>query len=123
MSTNTEVAKLFSSFEDCCFQHEGTEAWRARDLMLLLGYAAWQDFRNAIKRAWESCGAAGIDSGSNFRIGDGSDAWAPEQVFRGVPKNSKGGAPREDVLLTRRAAWLVAMTGDPRKSEIAFAQQ
>ena len=122
MTTNNEIAKLFASFEECKFKHDGTEAWRARDMMRLLGYAAWQDFRNAIKRAWESCGASGIDAALNFRVVDGSAAWTPKQVVRDAPNNPKGGAPSEDVILTRRAAYLVAMNGDPRKPAVAFAQ-
>jgi DNA-damage-inducible protein D len=47
---NTEIATLFASFEDCCFEHEGTEAWRARKLMPLFGYDRWENFRNAIER-------------------------------------------------------------------------
>ncbi len=122
MSANNEVAKLFASFEDCKFNHDGVEAWRARDLMVLLRYAAWQDFRNAVKRAWESCATVGLDPALNFLVGDGSAAWSPEQVFRGAPKNPQGGRPSEDVILTRRAAYLVAMNGDPRKPVVAFAQ-
>ena len=122
MSSNNEVAKLFASFEDCKFTHDGTEAWRARDLMRPLDYAAWQDFRNAVRRAWESCAASGIDPASNFRVADGLAAWIPGQVIRDAPKNPKGGAPSEDVILTRRAAYLVAMNGDPRKPAVAFAQ-
>lgn len=38
-------------------------------------------------------------------------------------KTPRAGRPREDVILTRRAAYLVAMNGDPRKTEVAFAQQ
>lgn len=123
MTTNTEVARLFASFEECKFDHQGTEAWRARGLMGPLGYAAWQDFRNAVRRAWESCASSGIDHAANFRVADGLTAWTPEQVIRDAPKNPKGGAPSEDVILTRRAAYLVVMNGDPRKPEIAFAQQ
>lgn len=125
MSTNTEVAKLFSSFEDCCFQHEGTEAWRARDLERLLGYDKWERFRGSIKRAWDSCANAKVDPATNFLRGDDSKMpWDPSRIFPGAGKDTarRGPAP-EDVILTRRAAYLVAMNGDPRKTEIAFAQQ
>lgn len=123
MSTNTEVARLFASFEDCCFKHDGADAWMARRLMGPLGYDRWENFREAIKRAWESCEASGIDPSVNFLVNDGSAPWDPAKVFRGATKNPQGGRPSEDVILTLRAAYLVAMNGDPRKAEIAFAQQ
>lgn len=119
----TEVSKLFRSFEDFCFDLNGAEAWRARDLMAGLGYVRWENFREAIKRAWESCSAAGHDCASNFLVSDGSQAWIPSEVFRESTKNPLGGRPSEDVILTRRAAYLVAMNGDPTKAEISFAQQ
>ena len=119
----TEVAQLFKSFEDCRFEHEGADAWRARALMSHLGYAKWQTFREAIRRAWQSCSTAGIDPATNFLVGDGSAPWAPEEVFTSSSKNPQGGRPSEDVILTRRAAFLVVMNGDPSKPEIAFGQQ
>ena len=122
MTANTQIARLFASFESCKFEFDGTEAWSARQLMPMLGYAAWQDFRNAVKRAWDSCNAAGLDCAANFLVSDGSAAWSPAEVFRDAPKNPMGGRPSEDVILTRRASYLVAMNGDPRKPEIAFAQ-
>lgn len=42
--------------------------------------------------------------------------------FDGTVKKSTGGRPAEDVFLTRFAAYLVAMNGDPRKPEVAAAQ-
>jgi DNA-damage-inducible protein D len=119
----TEVAKLFTSFEDCRFEHDGADAWRARELMPRLGYSRWENFREAIGRAWQSCDAAGIDPKANFLVGDGSAAWTPGEVFRDATKNPQGGRPSEDVILTRRAAFLVVMNGDPSKKEIAFGQQ
>jgi DNA-damage-inducible protein D len=123
MSDKNEVAKLFATFEECRFLHDGADAWRARDLMARLGYANWQNFREAIRRAWTSCEAAGVDPASNFLVGDSSQPWKPEEVFTGASKNPQGGRPGEDVILTRRAAFLVVMNGDPSKAEIAFGQQ
>ena len=122
-SVKTEIVTLFVSFEECRFDHEGTDAWRARVMMPLLGYPRWREFRPVVERAWEACRAAEIDPAKQFLTGDGLNPWDPgDQVFGVDPKNPQGGRPSEDVILTRRAAYLVAMNGDPRKPEIAFAQ-
>lgn len=84
----------------------GDEFWSARDLMPLLGYPAWREFKAAIERAQASAEAQDIDLNSNF----------------GVNPEKSGGRPRENYFLTRFAAYLVAMNGDPRKPEVAAAQ-
>ena len=117
-----EIEQLFLSFEECRFEHDGADAWYARRLMLLLGYTQWRNFREPIRRAWESCKASGSDPDCHFLTGDGAQSWVPDEVFADARKNPEGGRPSEDVILTRRAAYLVAMNGDPRKAEIAFAQ-
>lgn len=122
-SEKTDIAVLFQSFEDCRFDHKGVDAWRARALMPLLGYDKWERFRGVIGRAWESCRSAKIDPAANFLIGEGDGVWLPEEVIPASGKNPQGGRPSEDVILSRYAAYLVAMNGDPRKPEVAFAQQ
>jgi hypothetical protein len=53
-----KIARLYTTFEECRFEHDGADAWRARDLMPRLGYANWQNFREAIRRALQSCQTA-----------------------------------------------------------------
>ncbi len=90
---------------------ENIEFWFARDLMEPLGYARWENFQTAIRRAIESCEKTG---------------YVPDNHFRGVTKMVKlgSGAERliEDFMFTRYACYLIAQNGDPRKEPIAFAQ-
>ena len=94
------------------FNKHGIEYWSARDLQPLLGYAKWQRFENALKKAIESCKM----SGNN-----------PDHHFTGAGKQiefGKGATQMvEDYHLSRFACYLIAQNGDPRKPEIAQAQK
>ncbi len=94
------------------FNDHGIEYWSARDLQPLLGYAKWQRFANALKKAIESCKM----SGNN-----------PDHHFTGSGKQiefGKGATQTiEDYHLSRFACYLIAQNGDPRKPEIAQAQK
>lgn len=88
------------------------EYWFARDLQAVLGYADWRNLLDVvIARARDSCEQAGNNPRHHF--GDITrDIPLPNGTSRGLP----------DVVLTRYAAYLVAMNGDPKKPEIAAAQ-
>ncbi|MEU7980543.1 phage antirepressor KilAC domain-containing protein [Micromonospora sp. NPDC049081] len=86
---------------------DGTEWWSARDLMPLLGYDQWRRFEDAIERAELAARNTGHHT---------------EQAFCRLRQEGTGGAPRADFRLTRYAAYLVALNGDPRKAEVAAAQ-
>lgn len=89
----------------------GHEYWSARDLCDALGYERWENFATALDRA---------------RVAAGNTGAEPRDHFRGASKmvETGSGAVRriDDCHLTRFAAYLVAMNGDPRKPEIAAAQ-
>lgn len=87
---------------------DGAEYWSARDLMPLMGYDKWERFAGAVERARTSIEVQGMN---------------PEkEASRLREPYGKTNQQREDFHLSRFAAYLVAMNGDPRKPEIAAAQ-
>ena len=106
-----EIQLLFSQFEQVSCTLNDVECWSARDLCTLLGYKLWQNFTKVIDKAKDACANVGqqvedhfIDVNKMVVIGSGAE----RQV--------------DDIMLTRYACYLIAQNGDPRKSQIAFAQ-
>lgn len=87
------------------------EWWSARELMPLLGYNRWENFAVSIKRAALAARNSGSEAESHFR-----DATKIAPNAQGVQRSVS------DYRLTRYGAYLTAMNGDPRKTEIAQAQ-
>jgi DNA-damage-inducible protein D len=88
------------------------EYWQARELMPLLGYATrWQNFESVIKKAMISCEQTGNIITDHF-----TDASKMIEIGKGAHRQVK------DYYLSRLACYLIAMNGDPRKEEIATAQ-
>lgn len=90
--------------------HEGREYWSARALMPLLGYEKWERFHDAIDRA---------------KVAAHNSGYIVAEQFPGAGKlvETGSGARRqiEDYHLSRYACYLIAMSGDPRKPEVAAA--
>jgi DNA-damage-inducible protein D len=106
------IHKLTSNFEDFAYKtEEGIEFWLARDLQHLLGYGKWDNFHNVISKAKTACEISGSDILDHF-----ADVGKTIRMPKGAEKVI------DDLMLTRYACYLIAQNGDPRKQEIAFAQ-
>ena len=79
-SIQFELAKDFENIQR--ISPKGTEYWIGRELMPLLGYKNWRDFRNAINRAKIAC------EQSNQVV---------ENHFEGVLKIAKIGSNNQEI--------------------------
>ena len=113
MSTGKPASIGARSFEALKKVNEfGAEYWSARDLQSVLGYSQWRRFEEAVGRAQKSCEASGNVVENHF-AGAGKMVSIGSESAREVP----------DRHLSRFACYLIAQNGDPRKVEIAAAQQ
>lgn len=93
----------------------GVEYWEARELMPLLGYSKWDNFKITINKAISSAKKAGQSPKYHF-----ADASKKIIIAKGSPKQTT--RIIEDFKLSRYGCYLIAQNGDPRKGAIALAQ-
>jgi DNA-damage-inducible protein D len=88
------------------------EHWSARELYKILGYTEWRNFNNVvIKRAMKACEENGRAPSEHF-----VRSYKMSQTGQG------GQRKVEDVILSRYAAYLVVMNGDPSMPVVAMGQ-
>lgn len=101
MSIITQGAQ--SPFDQIRHRDESGDYWTGRELQPLMGYAKWENFAKVVRRAEASAANTGQGGFSPIR-------------------ENLSTKPREDFRLTRFAAYLVAMNGDPNMPQVAAAQ-
>lgn len=89
----------------------GVEFWYARDLMKVLEYIKWGNFKNVISKAMQACEGSDISISEHFA-----------DVGRVLKVGNNAGMNVDDIKLTRYACYLIAQNGDSRKETIALAQ-
>ena len=108
-----EIDKNYNkTFEDIKHIDENEiEFWYARELMPILQYSKWENFKKVIGKAMIACENSGISA---------------KDCFTDVRKSIISGKGKEDFIedykLTRYACYLIAQNGDSRKKVIALAQ-
>ena len=89
----------------------GREYWYARELMKVLKYVKWGNFKGVVKKAKISCLESNLKLDDHF-----ADVGKMVQIGSGAERQ------QEDIKLSRYACYLIAQNGDPRKEVIALAQ-
>ena len=107
-----EIMNTEETFESIKHIDEnGIEFWYARELMIVLNYSKWENFKKVIDRSMISVENSGINILDHF-----ADVRKMVSIGSGAEKIIT------DYKLTRYACYLIAQNGDNRKKVIALAQ-
>lgn len=100
---------LQAGLDECRNEEQGVDFWFARELQEHFGYSRWESFEKVVHKGIENAMLVGV---------------APEDHFRQVTKmvQTGSGAEREivDYVLTRYAAYLIAVNADGSKPNVAY---
>jgi len=89
----------------------GFPYWYGRDLMEILNYVRWENFKEVVEKAVAACNNSGRFSNNHFR-----EITEKVAIGSGAKKN------RENIVLSKYACYLIAMNGDTGKPEVSTAQ-
>jgi DNA-damage-inducible protein D len=89
----------------------GSDYWMAREVAPILGYPIWANFMPVIERAQKAFVNTGLNPSHHF-----------VQTGKLMEVGKGGMREGDDYFLSRAAAYLIAMNGEPSKTEIAAAQ-
>lgn len=107
------IKELTNTFESFANKMDNwIEFWFARDLQHLLWYTEWRNFLNIVSKAKTSLETSNeniIDHFVDINKMVNLWLWSKREI--------------DDIMLTRKACYLIAMNWDSKKEEIAFAQQ
>lgn len=113
----TDLTDLDSPQADTPFERirqidpDGVEFWSARDLMPVLEYTKWQNFKTVLLKAQIACENSGNDPADHF-----TDA------SKMVTLGSDAKREVEDMHLSRYACYLIVQNADPAKEVVALGQ-
>lgn len=114
--TDLTIKSPHKNFEDIKkIDENGLEYWEARELMPLLEYTEWRNFKGVISKAQEAC------KNSKQKIEDHFvDINKMIDIAVGSAKQTQRAI--DDYKLSRYACYLIAQNGDPSKLSVARAQ-
>jgi DNA-damage-inducible protein D len=118
----TTIERRSSPFDSIRYEDDDGEYWYARELMILMGYSLWRHFNTAINRAKTSMAndSGDYDVRDHFAV-----VKRPAEVNVGKTTQTpdQGGRPSLDYRLSRDGCYFIALNGDPKKEQVALAQQ
>lgn len=116
MTNNLIIKSPHKNFENIKkIDENGIEYWTARELMPLLEYDKWSNFKSVIEKAKTSCNNSGQVLKNHF-----ADIGKMIKIAIGTTKETN--RLIRDYKLSRYACYLIAQNGDPSKQAIATAQ-